>query len=200
MAYNITKDKNPMAVNILKLKRYNFNFFKLEEIILFEYLIVNGKRFKKAFYHSAATIEKETGIKRSKLNTILKKLVTIGFISTEIQGFPKVTYFSIHFDWIVENLNNIFTNQGADEDNFKQLSTTFYGEMISKQEAEPTKTDSIKDTKFLAFHEAFDDALLEVKVRFGVNTKNLDYTVPELKRAYDHYDGTSIIDYLLIFF
>ena len=89
MAYKINKDANPMAINLLKVQRYNFNYFGLEEVCLFEYLVVKGKSFGfKQFYHSTATIQKEIGLKRNKLNTILTKFQKLGIIMIEIKGFP----------------------------------------------------------------------------------------------------------------
>ena len=65
------KEELPFAVYIKKLSQYNFNFLSTEEVVFFEYLVVKGKSFKfKQFYHSDATVEKETGIRRYKLNAI----------------------------------------------------------------------------------------------------------------------------------
>jgi hypothetical protein len=109
MAYNINADKNPTCLNILKLQRYNFKFFSLEEVVFFEYLIVKAKAFGFGqFYHSTETISSETGIKRTKLDTIIGKFNKLGILQVEIKGFPKVKHFMVNFEhicFIVSNLS-----------------------------------------------------------------------------------------------
>ena len=36
-----------MGYNILKLNRYNYDFFNCEEVVFFEYIVVKGMAFKK---------------------------------------------------------------------------------------------------------------------------------------------------------
>ena len=51
------KEFNPFAVNILRLQRYNYKLFTLEEIVFFEYMIIKAKAFKyKPFYSSHRSI------------------------------------------------------------------------------------------------------------------------------------------------
>jgi hypothetical protein len=35
-------DTHPLAINVLKLNRYNYDFFNCEEVVFFEYIIVKG--------------------------------------------------------------------------------------------------------------------------------------------------------------
>ena len=74
MKINKEKDVHPLAINILKLQRYNSDFFNCEERTFFEYLIIKGMAFKnKEFFHSSETIYIETGIKKHSLKTIIKR-------------------------------------------------------------------------------------------------------------------------------
>lgn len=133
MAYNIKADKNPTCVNILKLQRYNFRFFSLEEVIFFEYLVVKAKAFGFGqFYHSTETISGETGIKRTKLDTIIGKFNTLGILDVEVKGFPKVKHFKVNFEKIQALLSQIYQsaeNSKLSADMLKLL-TGFYNPLV----------------------------------------------------------------------
>lgn len=121
-------DANPLAVNIIKLQRYNFKFFSLEEVVMFEYLIVKARAFKfKEFYHSSATIEKETGIKKSKLNSILHRFKRIKILNITVKGRPQVKYFKVDFKKIYSLLNKIYGNEKEKPfAEIRKLLTDFY--------------------------------------------------------------------------
>ncbi|GAL75985.1 hypothetical protein JCM19275_209 [Nonlabens ulvanivorans] len=104
------KDKHPLAINIIKLNRYNYDFFNCEEVVFFEYIVVKGMAFKKKkeFFHSSETIRQETGIKKHSLNSIISKFESLGIISTEIKGMPRVKYFTVHYPIIVDLFPKIY--------------------------------------------------------------------------------------------
>lgn len=102
-------DRNPTAINILKLQRYNFDYFTLEEVVFFEYMVVKGRAFGfKQFYHSHITIAREIGIKKAKLNTILGRFRELGIIETEVKGLPPVHNYKLNYEKIIELLPNIY--------------------------------------------------------------------------------------------
>ena len=104
-----SKQYNPLAVNILRLQKYNFDYLTLEEVVFFEYLVVKAVAFgHKPFYHSVKTIADETGIKRIKHATIVKKFVENGWLEVETKGFPKVKFFSVNFNKISKSLSLIY--------------------------------------------------------------------------------------------
>ena len=41
------EDTHPLAINIQKLQRYNYDYFNCEEVVFFEYIVVKGMAFKK---------------------------------------------------------------------------------------------------------------------------------------------------------
>ena len=105
------KDKHGFAINILKFKYYNFEFFNCQAIILYETLMVlGGISFanKEEFYHSTQTLVGKTGIKEYSINTILKKFKELGFIDYQIKGMPQVKHFRIYWDIILEMLPEIY--------------------------------------------------------------------------------------------
>ncbi len=102
-------DKHPFAVNIRKLQRYNFEFFTTEEAVFFEYIIVktiyNGGG---EYYHSSQEIRRETGIKRSALNTIIERFKALGILKVEVKGMPNIKYFWVEYRRVIELLPQIF--------------------------------------------------------------------------------------------
>ena len=100
------KDTIPLSINFRKLQLYNFDYFSLEEIVLFELFIVLSIAFgNKPFYHSSTMIRSETGIKRTKQETIIKKFLEKGILSNvEVKGNPPIKYIRLNFRWIYENL------------------------------------------------------------------------------------------------
>jgi len=61
------------------------------------------------FYLTAETIAYTTGLSRDRQKTIMDKLRAKGYISTELKGMPRTTYYSLNYD-------AIFTDLMAEED------------------------------------------------------------------------------------
>ncbi len=103
------KEFNPFAINILRLQQYNFNFFSLEEVVLFEYFVIKSQSFGfKKFFHSSATITKETGIKRSRIDKAIVKFESLGILTVTIEGYPKVKHITVNYDMIVPIIAEIY--------------------------------------------------------------------------------------------
>jgi hypothetical protein len=103
-------DTHPFAINILKLQRYNFNFFSTEEVVFFEYVVIKGRSFicRAEFFHSSETIRRETGIKKHALNSIIKRFVNLGILGIKVKGMPRVKYFTLNYQRIIELLPQIY--------------------------------------------------------------------------------------------
>lgn len=212
MAYNIKKDKNPTAVNILKLQRYNFDFFKLEEVIFFEYLVVKGQAFGfKQFYHSTETIGKETGIKRSKLKAIITKFTDLGIIDVEISGFPKVKHFTVNYLRINDYLPKIY--QSAENGNLSaemnKLLTDFYNPLVhkylqkninknNKQENIEEKIES--DFELEDIFASFKIFLFSLKLEFDLSQAQITYEPSVVYQVLSNYEENVVFDSLHSYF
>ncbi|SCY19250.1 hypothetical protein SAMN05192588_1598 [Nonlabens sp. Hel1_33_55] len=207
------KDNHPLAINILKLNRYNYDFFNCEEVVFFEYMMVKGMAFKKRkeFFHSAETIRNETGIKRSSLNTIVKKFIGLGMISTEVKGMPRITYFKVHYPQIVELLPKIYQlseNGQLPYDLNKQLSEfllplvdNYIEKNNNKNNTEETikeKEDSESESDNLLL--SFNDFLSQFRYNHKIAPATLRFDDLDLFRALKIYDLQTIIEYVEIFF
>ena len=60
------------------------------------------------FFHSSETIRRETGIKKYALSTIVKRFIALGIFSINIKGMPRVKFFALNYDRIVELLPQIY--------------------------------------------------------------------------------------------
>lgn len=200
MAYDFRKDKNPMAVNIQKLQRYNFNFFSLEEVIFFEYLVIKGKAFLfKPFYHSSSTIAAETGIKRNKLESIIKKFQGLHLIKVELKGYPKVKHFLVNYSVIPSLFDKIYQfaengklsveNRKLLDDFYKPFVET-YQKKYSKEETikelkkEKGETDSVLTTTFSGLNEF----LFELKQELALNDQQIKFTDTEILPLLKKYE------------
>lgn len=129
--YNF-EDSHPLAINILKLQRYNFDYFNCQEVIFFEFIVVKAKSFKNGndigFYQSSQVIENETGIKKHSLNSIIKKLSELGFIKVTIGGMPRVKHFKVNFEEIRSKSHLIYHYPNNDilSVNFKKLLDDYF--------------------------------------------------------------------------
>lgn len=197
-------DKHPLAINVLKLGRYNFDFFTCEEVVLFEYLIVKGIAFnKKQFYHSGETIRKETGIKEHSLGSITKKFKKLGIISTEVKGMPRVTHYSVNYEKIIDLLPKIF----KDDDNGIQLPEikeqfSDFLELLPENTQEKninknTKKESLSDNETL---EVYRDLISSLKYKYKRSDKAMEFDPSDLARALEEYDFPTICDYTTNFF
>jgi len=104
-------DNHPLAVNCLKFQYYNFNFFSCQEIVLFETLIVlGGISFKKKdeFFHSTKTLTDKTGIKKHTVDKSIERFETLGIIDVEVKGMPRVKFYKMNWDNIIELLPEIY--------------------------------------------------------------------------------------------
>lgn len=205
-------DKNPTAINILKLQRYNFNFLSLEEVVFYEYLIVKARSFKfKQFYHSTETISKETGIRRTKLDNIIKKFSDLGILMVEIKGFPKVKYFDVNFEKIGGLLPKIyqFAETNKLDAGFSKLCVDFYKPLVETYIQKNNNSIYNKNTKeekvgpdhdwdtFLVF---FKNKLIELKNEKQLTPAQLKYKEEDLFAAFSHYDQDTIMQALAQFF
>ncbi len=74
---------------------------KIDERVLFEVILIKHLKYRKPFYYSRAAIQKELGINKDRVKTIINKFREIGFLRTSIQrslmdGRPRqVTYFEV---------------------------------------------------------------------------------------------------------
>jgi hypothetical protein len=130
---NSSNDRHPLALNILKFQRYNFNFFSCEEVVFFEYITFKGMKFKdKWFYHSSETIRREAGIKKHSLNSILQRFQQMGILEIEVRGMPRVKYFSLNYSRVMELLPQIFllNENGQLDAEFRQLLYDFFQPFI----------------------------------------------------------------------
>lgn len=103
-----------MGVELLNFKRYNSDFFTCDERVFFIALLVKYKSFNfKSFYWSKEEIFKDVGIKKDRVNKIIKKFSQLGILSTElvktqINGRPmQITYFDIIGGEIIDLLPKI---------------------------------------------------------------------------------------------
>ena len=213
MAYNIAADKNPTCVNILKLQRYNFKFFSLEEVIFFEYLVVKAKAFGfKQFFHSTETISRETGIKRSKLDSIIKRFYSLGLISVEVKGFPKVKYFKLDFEKVFTLLSKIYksADNGKLSADMLKLLSDFYNPLVETYQKKNNiiridnknikEEKRVYDSEWVAFANKIDGFLFELKTEFDINDTRLKYDEQQLIYLYNNYAQDQISEYLRRFF
>jgi len=212
MAYDIKKDKNPFAINILKLQRYNFDFFSTEEVVLFEYLIVKAQAFGyKEFYHSTQTISSETGIKRRKLLSILNRFQDLGFLEIEIKGFPKIKYFFVNLLKIQDLIPQIYQfvhSYQLDVQTYKlyvqmyqPYVQTYQQKNTNKNIKKETKEETIVvDTDIASFSTTINDFLFDLKKELKLNDKQIEYKMSELQPVYDNYEKDDILTFLRSFF
>lgn len=213
MAYNIKADKNPTCVNVLKLQRYNFKFFSLEEVVFFEYLMVKAQAFGFGqFYHSTETISSETGIRRTKLDTIIGKFNDLGILRVEVKGFPKVKHFTVDFEKIHALLSQIYqcAENGKLSADMLKLLTGFYNplvesyqkknniERINKQNNK--KENQVGDTDWNAFANIFNEFLLDLKIELNLREVQCKYEEQHLFNLYSNYEQEIILENLRRYF
>lgn len=204
MAYDIRKDKNPMAVNILKLQRYNFKFFSLEEVILFEYLVIKGSLFKyKPFYHSSATIAQETGIKRNRLETIIKRFISLKLITIEKKGMPKVKHWLVNYPVIPSLFGQIYQfseNGKLTVDNLKLLND-FYKPFVDGYQKKNIKEEYLKENKkekeddepvLVSAVGGVRDYFFDLKNEFSLNASQVKHTDLEILNLLKSYNVEEI--------
>lgn len=206
-------DKNPTCVNILKLQRYNFKFFTLEEVVFFEYLIVKAKAFGfSQFYHSTETISGETGIKRTKLDSIIAKFSNLEILQVEVKGYPKVKHFNVNFKKIYELLSQIYQSgeNGKLSADMLKLLSDFYNPLVEsdlkKNNIERiNKENNIKEKKEIdsdwdTFSNIFNEFLLDLKIEMNLRDVQLKYDEHNLFNLHSNYDKEVILENLRRYF
>jgi len=208
------EDTHPLAINILKLKRYNYDFFNCEEVVFFEYIVVKGMAFKKKieFFHSSETIRQETGIKKHSLKSIISRFESLGIISTDIKGMPRVKYFTVHFPIIVDLIPKIYqlSNNGKLSSNFSKHLSDFFIPLVEnylqknniKNNKEEINKKEKKDSEsegedVLSF---FNDYLSSLKYKKNISPAALKFNDVDFYRTLKGYDIETICEYLEKFF
>lgn len=212
MAIIKKKDKHPLAINILKLQRYNFTFLSCEEVVLYEYLIVKAIAFKqKPFYHSSETIFNETGVKKHSLHSILKRFQELGYVSIEVKGMPRVKHFTIHFPKIVADFPFIYQleENGKPLYEFRQLLTEFFQPLVenyqekyinknNKEENKKEKKDTLSEVETNL--SLFDAVLAVLKTKFNLKAIQYHYTDEAVLKAFELYSIEELEYYMTLYF
>lgn len=207
------KDKHPLAINVLKLKRYNYDFLNCEEVVFFEYIVVKGMAFKnKEFFHSSETIRKETGIKKHSLKSIISRFESLGIISTEIKGMPRIKYFIVHYPKIVDLIPKIYqlSNNGQLSFDFSKHLSDFFiplvddylqknniknnKEEINKKEKNDNESEGESTLSF------FNDYLSSLKYQKNISKTALKFNDIDLFRALKKYEIDFLCEYLKKYF
>lgn len=94
----------PLCTNVLRLLDYRL---APDELILFDWLTVKQISFKyKPFHYSQARVEKETRIRRTRQEVIIKKFSALGFLKTDIKVNSvtrgRVRYYSVDFSVLAD--------------------------------------------------------------------------------------------------
>ncbi len=182
------KEIIPFAVYIKELQQYNFDFFSLEEVVFFEYLIIKAQSFKREFFHSSATIEKETGIKRSKLKAIINKFEKLGIVKVEVKGFPLVKYFIVDFVKIQTLLPKIY--QSAET---CKLYAGFFKLLAETCTQKNNNKNDNKNIIYSSDWEFFINFLEEIKTREVLSSGQFLFKEEDLQRAISTYKKDIII-------
>lgn len=207
------EDKHPLAINALKLQRYNFNYFNCEEVVLFEYLVVKGMSFKTRdeFFHSTTTITNETGIKKHSLNTIIEKFKKLGIIEVVVKGMPRVKYFKVIYPKIIELLPNIYQSaeNGKLSADFRKILTDFFQPLaenylkkniIQNNKKEHKKENEGVDTDTDNTFTVFNDFISILKYDKGIDEKKLKVDTNLLQIAFDYYGEEIVLFYIKKYF
>lgn len=208
------EDIHPLAINIQKLQRYNYDFFNCEEVVFFEYMVVKGMAFKKRkeFFHSSETIKQETGIKKHSLKSIISRFESLGIISTEIKGMPRVKYFTVHYPVIVELIPKIYqlSNNGKLHSDFSKHLSDFFIPLVDnyqqKNNIKYNKEEINKKEKNNNESEIegviifFNDYLSSIKYKKNISPAALNFNDVDLFRALKEYDIEIICEYVEKYF
>ncbi|MFY7742322.1 MAG: hypothetical protein ACOVQR_06730 [Flavobacterium sp.] len=202
-------DKIPLALNVLKLQRYNFNYFSCEEVVFFEYILVKSIAFKqKSFYHSSETIFKETGIKKHALSSIIKRFVELGYLTVEVKGMPKVKHFLANHVRIYEDVALIYLleENGKPLYDFRKLLSDYFQPLVktyqekyinkhNKKEVEKEKNDILSE-EVISLLELFNTFLSELKILYQLAPSQYSYKDMDLIKALKNYHLDELKTYL----
>ena len=98
------------------MKGYRFPEIDLETAILFEWFIIKMTSFKfLEFFYSINRITKETGIKRRRIERIIKWFQEENVVIVTIKGVPKVTHFKVNIHQIATHqfVKKMYKNEAA---------------------------------------------------------------------------------------
>lgn len=92
----MTDTEIPVSLNVLRRQQY---LLTSDESDFFDWLLIKHRGFGfKEFNYSYAQIEQETGIKRTRLMTIINKFEKMGFLIVEVKGVKLIRALKTHFD------------------------------------------------------------------------------------------------------
>lgn len=203
------KDTHPLAINIRKFQRYNYNYFSCEEVVFFEYLVVKANSFKQVpFYHSSETIFNETGIKKHSLNTIIKRFENLNYISIVVKGMPRVKHFTVHYPKIYDDIKHIYLldDNGQPLYEFRQLLAEFFLPLVEtyqkknnimniEKENKKENDDDLSDLDSQKL-KLFDLALSSLKLKFKLTPSQYSYNDIDVLRALGEYTVDEVVYYL----
>ena len=94
----------PLCTNVLRVHDY---LLTPDELIIFDSLVVKAISFHyKRFFYSQKRIEKETRVKRTRYEAIIKKFEEMGFLQTYVDKMPnsegQIRYFYVNFPKLAE--------------------------------------------------------------------------------------------------
>ena len=94
----------PLCTNVLRVHDY---LLSPDELIIFDSLVVKAISFHyKRFFYSQKRIEKETRVKRTRYEAIIKKFEEMGFLQTYVDKMPnsegQIRYFYVNFQKLTE--------------------------------------------------------------------------------------------------
>lgn len=203
------KDTHPLAINIRKFQRYNYNYFSCEEVVFFEYLVVKANAFKQVpFFHSSDTIFKETGIKKHALKTIIKRFENLNYISIEVKGMPRVKYFTVHYPKIQADLEHIYLleDNGKPLYEFRQLLADYFLPLVETYQEKNTikninKENKKEDDDGLSDMDTqklkiFNSTLSSLKLKLELTPSQYSYNDMDVLRALREYTADEVVYYL----
>jgi hypothetical protein len=175
-------------------------------VVFFEYLVVKSKSFKfKPFFHSSETIFNETGIKRNKLDAILKRFIELEILSIEIKGFPKVKHFVVNFEKVQYYLPKIYQSaeNGRLPAHIVKLLADFYNPYVVSYQQKNNKSilkETIKekredDSGWDSFFNYFNEKIRENQSKDILSAAAIKFDDNQLYQTYRIY-GEDLLTYM----
>lgn len=132
----------PLATNILRLQHY---LVTVEEASFLDWLIVKQVSFKfKPFFYPQRKIEEEIGIKRTRLETLIKSFSNKGILTAEAKGNKntkcKITHFHFDFKVFRKFLHDYIDS--LDEDYFSEWCDYIDDLIAGKRDTKNTEIDA----------------------------------------------------------
>jgi hypothetical protein len=132
-------DYDPIfGLRLLSFEKYNSNFFSCEERVLFETLIIKFHLFKyNEFFYSYEVIRRELGIKKDRARTIIKKFISLGFLSCQVKTASiedrpsQISYYNINANKVIELIPQIYIS--AHQEKAEEELTAYLEPAIKKQ-------------------------------------------------------------------